>query len=153
MTKTKPPIVTWRDVPAWLAVIIAICGIFLTYMEVRSSNKREIVFRAWDASHELYESAVNYAGDSSISRVAYEMRLLQEIHSHVGLLDDESIRNAAFLVSRAWSSDHIKKVDERDNLTCRTNELIELMADFLGTYRSDLEFPDGTFSCDDKGQK
>lgn len=125
----------WREFPAWAAVVVALVGIFLTYWEIRTANEREILFRVWDDTWELYHSSVDFPGNSSKHRVSIEMGLLSSIQSHAGLLDERSFVEAAWEVARAWSSDHLNAAANRGKTTDEIGKLIDLLAERLGTYR------------------
>lgn len=126
---------TWRELPTWLAVILAIFGIYLTYWETRTANEREVVFRVWDDTRELYRYAVDFSGNSSRHQVDLEYRLLGNINSHVGLLADRPLSNAGVAVSRAWAQAHMRATKDRDKLSCEIGKMLDLMENQLGTYR------------------
>lgn len=140
--------VPWRELPAWLGLLVAVIGIFLTYSEIRTANERELVFRIWDEAHKLRTYSVELPAASSKEQEDVEMRLLHSIHAHAGLLDDRSLMKAAVAVSRAWSAEHLAAAREdgteatsefrgRPELTCEIDKMIDAMEVMLGTYRPD----------------
>lgn len=138
------PIVTWREAPGWIAIVLGLSGIFLSYWEIREGNEREILYRIWDDVHELSYSMdeLFVVGDgthrSQESRDAFEMRLLTDIHAHTGLLDDRPLMEAAFSVSKAWAVSYRHRTPEaRDELQSAVEEMQELMEGMLGTYQPD----------------
>ena len=135
-TDQKSPRVTWRELPAWLAVVVAVVGIFLTYWEIRTANERELLFRVWDDTRELYRNSLDVPGNSSKNQVDIEMRLLGSIHAHAGLLSNRSLKEAAFAVSRAWSKAHRNETKDRIELASAIDNMLKLMENALGTYRT-----------------
>ncbi len=146
VTKPKWERVPWRELPGWLGVVIAIIGIFLTYWEIRTANERELVFRIWDDARELHANSIDFPGNSSRSQVVSEGRLLDSIQSHSGLLRDRSLKQAANGVSRAWSIAHLKSAEDRSELTCEIGNMLDLMAETLGTY-DPVELPSDEPLC------
>ena len=134
---------TWREIPGWLAVIIALIGIFLTYREIRTANERQIVLRVWDDLYELdFSAGFGFPGVTPGSQADQELRLLMRIHAHAGLLDDRSLKEAANLVSVAWSKNYMENTHQtKSALSDAILGMTEVMEPKLGTYRP--EAPSG----------
>ena len=147
--------VHWAEIPAWLAIVVALSGILLTYWEIRSANEREIIFRVWDDAQELYRSSLDFPGNSSKDRVAIEMRLMGNISAHAGLIADRTLIKKHYAVGRAWSVAHLRakrgeaeKGTRRTELTNEVGELIDELAKELGTFDPVSPFNE-TFSIDE----
>lgn len=147
--------VRWAEIPAWLAVVVGLSGILLTYWEIRSAHEREIIFRAWDDAQELFRSSLDFPGDSSKDRVAIEVRLMGNIGAHAGLIADRTLIKKHYAVGHAWSVAHLRakrgeveKGTARTELTTEVGELIDELAKELGTFDPDSPFHE-TFSMDE----
>ena len=134
--KLKLPKLNWREIPGWIAVVIGLSGLLLTYSEIRTANERELVIRVWDDVFKLLHTVQDRPGENTESKLSFEMRLLSRIHAHAGLLDNRSLKQAAFSVSHAWSVDHLKRTsDTRSKLEIEIGNMIEVMEGILGTYQ------------------